>query len=50
MPKSRYADINLPDIISRLDLSNDKARKAVENAWHEAHKAGKLEFWLAMDA
>ena len=50
MPKSRYADVNLLDIISRLDLPNDKARQAVENAWHQARKAGRLESWLAMDA
>ena len=32
VPKSRYADINLAEVISRLDLPNDKARQAVENA------------------
>jgi hypothetical protein len=48
--KSRYADINLVDVISRLDLPNDKARQAVENAWQKARKAGTLESWLAMDA
>ena len=40
----------MPDVISRLDLSNDKARQAVRNAWYQARKAGRLEFWLAMDA
>ena len=50
MPKSRYADVNLLDIISRLYLPNDKARQAVENAWNEARKAGRLELWLEMDA
>ena len=50
MPKSRYADINLLDLISRLDLPNDKARQAVENAWQQARKAGKLESWLALPA
>ena len=47
-PKSRYADINLAEVISRLDLPNDKARQAVENAWNQARKAGKLESWLAL--
>ena len=50
MPKSRYADVNLLDIISKLDLPNDKARQAVENAWHQARKAGRLESWLALPA
>ncbi len=40
----------MPEIISRLDRSNDNARQAVENAWHQAHKADKLESWLALPA
>ena len=50
MPKSRYADINLTEIISRLNLPNDNARQAVENAWHQARKAGTLESWLVLPA
>ena len=49
-PKSRYAEIDLTEIISRLILPNDNARQTVENAWHQARKAGRLELWLAMDA
>ena len=49
-PKSRYAEIDLTEIISRLNLPNDNARQTVENAWHQARKAGRLELWLAMDA
>ena len=40
----------MTEIILRLDLPNDKARQAVENAWHQARKAGKLESWLALPA
>ena len=40
----------MTEIITRLDLPNDKARQAVENDWHQARKAGKLESWLELPA
>ncbi len=49
-PKSRYMEIDLTEIISRLNLPNDNGRQAVENAWHQVHKAGTLESWLALPA
>ena len=49
-PKSRYAEIDLTEIIPRLNLPNDNARQTVENAWHQARRAGKLESWLALPA
>ncbi len=40
----------MTEIISRLNLPNDNARQAVENAWHQARKAGTLESWLVLPA
>ncbi len=49
IPKSRYAEINLTEIISRLNLQNDN-KKVVENAWNLALLASKLDSWLGLPA
>ncbi len=38
----------MTEIISRLNLTNDKARQEVVNAWHQARKAGTLKSLLEL--
>ena len=43
---SRYDNIDLTTIIERLNLPDDEARQAVENAFQKAHRRGTLDEWI----
>ena len=47
---SRYANIDLTAIIERLNLPDDEARQAVENAFQKAQRRGKLDEWIEQPA
>ena len=47
---SRYANIDLTAIIERLNLPNDEARQAVENAFQKALRRGTLDEWIERPA
>ena len=47
---SRYDTIDLSTIIERLNLPDDGARQAVENAFKKAQRRGKLDEWIERSA
>ena len=47
---SRYANIDLTTIIERLNLPDNEARQAVENAFQKALRRGTLDEWIERPA